>query len=63
MECKMIASGAGWDFFLIGETVWQSRTSERELKDVHGFPSSKRWVCSFEHWNRFRSIYSWAEEV
>ncbi len=58
---KIIASGEGWDFWLIGNDVYRSRPNG-DL-DIYGHPSAKRWECSFDHWNRYRAVFSWAKTI
>lgn len=28
-----------------------------------GMPLGIRWECSLNHWNHYRSVFSWAEDV
>lgn len=55
---QTIASGAGWDFVLIGIEVY--RVAGGWAIDAVGHPMGKRWECSLDHWNRYREVYSWA---
>jgi len=56
---RKLATGEGWDFVLIGSDVY--RVSANWKPDADGHPMGKRWECSFEHWNRYRQVYSWAK--
>lgn len=59
---KVIASGEGWDFWLIGGDVYRARSGEQ--LDVYGNPQAKRWECSLAHWNRYKnSVFSWAKST
>jgi hypothetical protein len=49
------------DFWRIGDDVY--RAPRGIGMDTQGYPLSKRWECSFEHWNRYRQVYSWAVDL
>lgn len=58
---KRIASGEGFDFWLIGNDVYRAPTGS--ILDIYGAPQAKRWECTYPHWQRFREVFSWAKEV
>ena len=63
MLVKELGRGEGWSFWQVGGEVFRSRHEEPMPMDVFGQPMSKRWECSRQHWDRFRSVYSWVKDV
>lgn len=49
------------DFWAIGSEVYRAPLGIG--LDTYGCPMGKRWECSVEHWQRYRAVYSWAEDV
>lgn len=48
------------EMYQVGNNVY--RVGRGWLPDIDGKPQGMRWECTTDHWNRFRSIYSWIEE-
>jgi hypothetical protein len=58
---KIIASGDGFDFWLIGNEIYRTRMNSG--LDTDGMPMGKRWECSLERWKQYRQVFSWAKDV
>lgn len=56
-----MARGAGWSFWMVGGEVYRATTGSD--MDTYGHPMGKRWECSVTHWERYRAVYSWAQDV
>lgn len=64
LDKRIIATGEGYDFWLLGEDVYRVLTEDRNKLDVYGLPSARRWECSISHWDRYHhSVYDWAIDV
>lgn len=48
-------------FWLIGSEVY--RAPMNTMMDTVGMPMGKRWECSFDHWQRYRKVFNWAQDV
>lgn len=57
-----IASGDGWDFWLVAGDVF--RAAVASPLDAHGAPLGKRWECTAAAWERFgASVFAWASDL
>ena len=68
MENKLIATNGETDFWYIEGQVYRCKPTYDadglQILDVYGFPPSRRWECSYEHWLKFKdTVFSWVSEV
>ena len=64
---RLIAKSDTVGFFLIDGQVFRASVNvdgtPKHGLDAYGHPMDKRWECEHSHWEAFRSVFSWAEDI
>jgi hypothetical protein len=58
---KPIARAETCEFWQIGTAVY--RVKSPDVRDVYGVPADRRWECTRSHWDHYRAVYSFAQDV
>lgn len=60
-NATLIAESGEIRFWRVGTDVY--RTTGSTAPDSYGLPMGRRFECSIAHWERFRELFAWAQDV